>query len=142
MGRDITYPKDYTKEVQQNLAVLLEKINVVRAKYGKPMTVSSGFRPASLNANVPGAAKKSKHIVGLAVDIVDKDGKLWEWVLQNLQLMQDLGLYLEDKRHTKSWVHFQIGPPLSGKRIYKPTTAPYVDASLFNGKYDPKYDKA
>ena len=141
MGRDKQFKSEYTAEIDQNLNILLEKINVVRAQYAKPMIVSSGWRPSAVNEATANSAKASKHLSGLAVDIQDTDGKLWAWVMQNLQLMQDLGLYLEDKRHTKTWVHFQIGSPRSGKRIYKPTTAPYVDASLWNGQYDQKYDK-
>jgi len=141
MGRDKTHPQDFTKAVQQNLKVLLEKINIIRESYGKPMTVNSGWRPASINVATPGAAKTSKHIVGLAVDIADADCALWKWCLQNLDLIQELGLYLEDKRYTKTWVHFGIGAPTSGKRIFKPSSAAPPAPSLWDGKYDPKYDK-
>ncbi len=140
MGREKQFKADYTKEVDNNLNILLEKINVVRAAYAKPMVVSSGWRPPSINDMTANAAKASKHMSGLAVDILDKDKSLWAWVLQNLKLMQDLGLYLEDKRHTPDWVHFGVGAPRSGKRIFKPTTGPYLDASLWNGIYDEKYD--
>ena len=142
MGREKQFPESYTKEVDGNLNVLLEKINIVRSKYGKPMIVSSGWRSPEVNAATPNAAKMSKHLSGLAVDIYDKDCKLWNWCMENLELMQELGLYLEDKRHTVSWLHFQIGAPKSGKRIFKPSTAPYVDASLWSGQYDTKFDKA
>ena len=141
MGRDLKYPKDYTKQVQQNLQVLLLKINVIRTKYGKPMTVSSGWRPAELNAATPGAAKTSKHIVGLAVDIQDTDGELFKWCLLNLPLIQELGFYLEDKRYTKNWVHFGIGAPASGKRIFRPSSGPVPHPELWDGKYDSQFDK-
>lgn len=141
MGRDKQYPQDFTKAVQQNLTVLLEKMNVIRKAYGKPMTVSSGWRPATINAATPGAAKTSKHIVGLAADIADTDCALWSWCLENLDLIQELGLYLEDKRYTKTWVHFGIGAPASGKRIFKPSSAAPPAPHLFDGKYDSKYDK-
>jgi uncharacterized protein YcbK (DUF882 family) len=141
MGREKQFAADYTKEIDANLNVLLDKLNTIREKYGKPMVVSSGWRPKSVNDVTANAAKTSKHLVGLAADILDKDCKLWNWVMQNLQLIQDLGLYLEDKRHTPNWVHFGIGAPKSGKRIFKPSTAPYVDASLWDGQYDSKFDK-
>lgn len=141
MGRDQRYPKDFTKEVQANLKVLHEKINIVREKFGKPMIVSSGWRSPEINASTPGAAKASKHLVGLAVDIYDKDGVLWKWVIENLQLMQDLALYIEDKRFTNTWVHFQIGPPKSGKRIFKPSSAAMPYPKLWSGQYDSKFDK-
>jgi uncharacterized protein YcbK (DUF882 family) len=142
MGRDVEYKEEYSKTIDNNINILLEKINVVRAKYGKPMTVSSGWRPLAVNKSTAGAAKASKHLSGLAVDIRDLDNSLWNWCIENLQLMQELGLYLEDRRFTKTWVHFQIGPPRSGLRIFKPTTAPMPHPNLWNGIYDKKFDKA
>lgn len=141
MGRDQTYPQDYTRAVKQNLSVLLEKINVIRNKYDQPMTVNSGWRPPSINAATPGAAKASKHMIGLAVDIKDTDNKLWNWCIANLETLQELGLYLEDRRYTTSWVHFQIGAPASGKRIFKPATTPPPAPHLWTGIYDAKFDK-
>lgn len=139
MGRDKQYATSYTKQVDANLEVLLVKINVIRSKYGKPMTVTSGWRPAEVNSATPNAAKASKHISGLAVDILDADHKLFKWCLQNLQIIQELGLYLEDKNYTKIWTHFQIGAPKSGSRIFKPGTEISCDA--WDGMYDKKYDK-
>jgi uncharacterized protein YcbK (DUF882 family) len=141
MGRDVQFKAEYTKEIDNNLNVLLQKINVVRSKYGKPMTVSSGWRPSAINSGTPGAAKASKHLSGLAVDIKDTDNSLWNWTIANLDLIQELGLYLEDRRFTGTWVHFQIGAPKSGKRIFKPSTAPMPHPDLWDGKYDIKYDK-
>ena len=146
MGRDKAYPKDYTQEISDNLDKLLIPMNVVRKAYGKPMSPSSGWRPPSINNSTPGAAKASTHMRGLAVDIKDPDGKLREWVLANLDLMQKLGLYFEDFRWTKGWVHFQCVPPGSGKRIFIPYADtkknPMNNPTAWSGKYDAKYDKA
>lgn len=138
--RDREYASEYTKEISENLDKLLIPLNKIRSAYGKAMIVSSGWRPSAINAKTPGAAAKSNHLLGLAVDIVDTDGKLWEWVMQNLQLMKDLGVYLEDKRWTKGWVHFQIVAPKSKKRIFVPSTAPASAPEAWNGQYDSKFD--
>lgn len=140
MGRDLQYPADYTQEISDNLDKLLIPMNKVRAAWNTPMTVNSGWRPPSINTATPGAAKASKHMIGLAVDISDPDGKLWAWVLQNLDLMQQLGLYFEDKRWTPNWVHFQLGAPGSGKRIFVPSSAPAGAPTAWDGQYDSKYD--
>jgi hypothetical protein len=140
-GRDKLAPAEYTKAVQANLSVLLEKLNIIRAKYGKPMNISSGWRTSAINDSTSNAAKKSKHLSGLAADVQDLDGKFWEWCLSNLALMQELGLYLEDRRYTPTWVHLGIGAPPSGKRIFIPSTKPATAPHLFNGKYDAKFDK-
>lgn len=139
-GRDKQYPSDYTSEVSSNLDKLLIPLNKIREAYGKPMSVSSGWRPPAINGATPGAAKASKHMIGLACDIVDSDGSVMKWVLQNLQLMKDLGIYLEDFRWTPNWVHFQLGAPGSGKRIFVPSSAPAQSPSKWDGHYDSKFD--
>ena len=60
MGRDKQAPLTGLMEV--NLRKLLQAVNKLRAAYGKPMIVSSGYRPAAINATIPGAAKKSNHM--------------------------------------------------------------------------------
>ena len=140
MGRDKTYPNDYTQEISNNLDKLLIPINKIRAAYGKPMSIASGWRPPSINEATSNAAKKSNHMIGLAVDIKDADGAVRKWVLNNLQLMKDLGIYMEDFRWTPTWTHFQCVPPASGKRIYVPSTAPAKDPNAWSGTYDPKFN--
>lgn len=118
MGRNKQYPLDGILEV--NLEKLLKAVNKFRAVYGKPMRVSSGYRPAAINATVKGAAKKSNHMKCLAVDFVDRDGKLAEYCLNNLKLLEEFGIWLEDPAFTKGWVHMQVVPPRSGNRVFKP----------------------
>jgi len=81
MGRDKQYPLDGIMEA--NLEKLLRAVNKFRAVYGKPLKVTSGYRPEAINATVKGAAKKSNHTQCLAVDLADSDGKLAEYCLKN-----------------------------------------------------------
>lgn len=140
MGRDKKYADEYTQEISDNLDKLLIPMNQIRAAYNKPMIVSSGWRPAAINAKTPGAAKTSKHMIGLAADIVDTDGNLRKWVLQNLQLMKDLDIYLENFNFTPGWVHFGLGPPNSGKRIFIPSPTEPLQV-VWDGIYDKKFDQ-
>jgi hypothetical protein len=140
MDRDKSFPKEYTSEVSNNLDKLLVAINIVRAAYGKPMRVTSGWRPAGVNSII-GGANRSNHMLGLAVDIADPNGELAKWLLNNLDVVSKAGLYLEDFRWTKGWVHFQIVAPKSGKRIFIPSTAPATQPNVWDGKYDPAFDK-
>lgn len=139
-GRDKQFPNDYTDEVSANLDKLVEVMNQVRDAYGKPMITNSGWRPPTINATTPGAAKGSKHTIGLACDIADPDGTLWQWVLDNLTLMQQLDIYLEDKRWCKGWVHFGLGAPISGKRIFIPNAHRPTDPDIWDGQYDHTFD--
>lgn len=141
MGRDVQYPNEYTKEISNNIDKLLIAINKIRTAYGKPMTVTSGWRPQQINASTPGAATKSKHTMGLAVDIQDKDDKLMHWVLANLELMKQLDIFIEDFRWTPGWVHFQLGQPASGNRIFVPSTAKPIVPNRWSGTYDHSVDQ-
>jgi hypothetical protein len=141
MGRDKTYPQDYTKEISDNIDKMLIVLNKIRSAYGKPMTVSSGWRPAAVNSKLANAGKKSNHMLGLACDFKDADGQLKDWVIANLKLMADLGVYIEDFNYTKGWVHFQIVPPKSKKRVFIPSASPAPWPNQWDGKYDQSLDR-
>lgn len=119
MGRDKQFPKEYTKEISDNLDKLLIALNKFRTAYGKSMIVTSGWRPSSVNSSA-GGAKKSNHMVGLACDFKDTDGALDEWCLNNLKVLEACGLWLEDPSETPGWCHLQCTPPKSGKRVFLP----------------------
>lgn len=139
-GRDTQYPNDYTQEVSDNLDKLLVPMNKIRDAYGKSMSVTSGWRPPSINASTPGAATHSKHMIGLACDISDPDGAVMKWVLENLEMMQDLEIYFEDFRWTPNWCHFQLGAPASGKRIFVPNSSRAQVPAKWDGHYDSQFD--
>jgi len=113
-----------TREIDDNLSTLLYRINLVRTAYAEPMIVTSGLRSQAQQDGLIAAGKtnapKSKHLMGEAVDILDKDGKLRAWVKDNIQLMETIGLWMEAFESTPTWVHFQIVAPNSGNRIFVP----------------------
>lgn len=136
--------EDLSEEIQNNLKILLERINIVRKMYGKAMKVNDGLRlPQHQPKN---AAKTSKHLIGAAIDIDDDDaGTLWNWVKNNLELMKSVGLWMEHPNWTHNkkygtWMHFQIYPPKSGKRIFIPSSEPDPNPKFWDGKYDSKFD--
>lgn len=106
-------------DLQINLADLLKKLNKFRQLYGKPMIVTSGYRPSNINSSI-GGAKKSAHLECQACDFKDTDGKLKEFILKNIDILEQCDLYLEDPDYTKGWVHLQSRKTSSGKRIFKP----------------------
>lgn len=143
MGRDEEFKDEYTDEVSNNLDALVPKLNALQEASGLDLFINSGWRPSAVNASV-GGAPHSTHDLGLAADIGDHSGLLRDWILQNLETMVRLGLYMEDFRWTLGWVHVQSRPPRSGKRIYipyadtvkHPMTAPHA----WSGEYDKKFD--
>jgi hypothetical protein len=117
-GRDKQFP--LSDEQEANLKALTVVLNKVREAYGKPMQISSGYRPAAINAAI-GGAKKSNHMMCLAADIADKDGNFNEWVMDNLDKLKECGVEaIEDPKFTVGWTHLQIVPVKSGNFVFKP----------------------
>lgn len=137
MGRDKTYADEYTKEISDNLDKLLIVLNKIQEKAGRNFHVNSGWRPAAINAAISGAAVHSNHTKGLAADISDPTGSIMYWVLDNLEFMKELGVFMEDFRWTPTWVHFQIVPVHSGHRIFIPNMKPAPAPERWDGRYDP-----
>jgi len=127
MGRDSQYPQELTQEILDNIIILLEKVNAIlwELKITKA-SVSSGWRPAAINSQVTNAAKKSLHMTGKAIDILDdKNQSLANKILTQPDLLKKYNLWLEDPACTKgkvtNWVHLDFGSrserPL---RMFKP----------------------
>lgn len=115
MGRQVEYP--LTPELEANLQKLLVAVNKLRALYGKPMTVSSGYRPGKYNT-AAGGAKNSSHLTCQAVDFKDADGKLKAWI--TVDILTQCGLWQEAPDRTPTWLHVQVRPIPSGRRIFNP----------------------
>ncbi len=120
---------DQSKPVQNNLMILVERVNRLRAAYNKPMRVTSGLRTKADQLRIyaaKGVADASKvpmgsqHLQGGAVDFADADGKLKTWCRQNEPLLASVGLWCEHWDYTPTWLHVQIVPPKSGVRWFRP----------------------
>jgi hypothetical protein len=126
---------DIEHRFQLNLEELLKRINIIRSAYNKPMTVTSAFRSeqdhlriySTINAKrvAAGLSKvsvpmASQHLSGSAVDISDPNRLLQAWCSSNVPLLESVGLWMEDFSATPTWCHFQINPPKSGNRFFKP----------------------
>ena len=120
MGRDSKFPDDLTPEIEGNAVELLDRVNLLLASFGEERKVNSGWRPPSVNAKIPNAAAKSKHMTGQAVDLADPDGDLDDWCLENASELERLQLWQEHPAATKGWCHLQSVPPKSGKRVFYP----------------------
>lgn len=116
MGREVEYPLN--SELKENLDKLLAAINKLRWAYGKPMKVSSGYRPGKYN-EAAGGAKNSSHLTCQAVDFQDTDRAITQWVLSKPQILEDCGLYMEHYEQTPTWIHLQIRLVASGSRIFR-----------------------
>ena len=147
MGRDASHPGDLTDGIRSNAAELLGRVNLllswayrdgVRPALDRATGthVASGWRPPAVNDATPNAAAGSKHMTGEAIDLRDTGTRdLARWCLRNLDALEEIGLWMEDPQWThqppgQPWVHLQIVPPGSRRRVYVPSTKPPLAARL------------
>lgn len=134
-GRDRKFPRELNAEICNNAALTVSRINRLlglAAEEGIECdTVSSGWRPLAINDATANAAKASKHIKALAADLRDTPQRdLARWCLRNLKHLESIGLWMEDPRWTPTWVHLQIVPPGSGRRVFVPSIKAPLTAPL------------
>lgn len=107
--RDALYRQELTDEILKNAQGLIEQVNTLLERLNiTDVSVTSGWRPAVLN-KVANGAKASYHLMGRAVDLGDITGRLGYQIIQNHQLLEELGLWLEYPRFTPGWVHLDNG---------------------------------
>ena len=113
-----------TKKQEMNAEKLIKALNYIGEFYPDLVIMVAGLRTPERNSAV-GGMKDSPHLTGEAIDVEDKDYKLSKFLLNNLELLERVGLYMENpfcctsKTNTKSfnghvymnnWIHLQIRP--------------------------------
>lgn len=79
----------------------------IRDKYGKPITVTSGFRSPSVNRLVGGSAN-SQHCKGEAADIKCENNKeLWDLIVDMINNEEIVVGQLIDEKNL-SWIHISL----------------------------------
>ncbi len=130
---------DATDTVCENLIELVRRANLVldamvadgctplrnpRNKTFVSGSANGGFRPQ----DCPMGAPRSKHKLGLAVDLVDPYRELAKWAVNNLGTLAEIGLWIEDPRWTPTWLHLQCvapgNPPVETRRVFIPDSSP------------------
>lgn len=94
-------------------------LDPLREAYGKPITVTSGYRCETLNKAVRGS-KTSEHMKGMAADIVGTPNTIAE-NKKLFNLVQELGLpftQLIDEKNF-SWVHVSYDSCNVKKQVLK-----------------------
>jgi hypothetical protein len=111
--------EDLDQNIQDNLSILLDKLNKIRVLWNKPMTPTSVVR--TMEEHLAIYAKKgitdqskipmkSKHLFGEACDIFDPNKDLQKWCEDNEDKLKEIGVWMESFDATPNWVHFQIIP--------------------------------
>lgn len=115
MGRDKEYPP--MPEWIENAKDLLIRVNSLLGKLGFDGVVSSGYRPGSYNIKA-GGAMLSGHLMCKAVDLVDSNGMLAKAIMQNISILEEVGLWMEHPSRTSGWVHLDTKKRVN--RVFKP----------------------
>lgn len=116
---------------QHNLETLLQCVNKLRADWGKPMTVTSGYRSLQDHLRIYAAKgitdrnkipMSSNHLIGKACDFADADGSLYAWAYNNQDKLAEYGIWCEKDTNVgiAKWLHCQCVPPKSGNRFFLP----------------------
>ena len=116
---------------QTNIIQLLQRVNNLLAEFGEYRAVSSGYRTMEdhlriyKEINEKKKAKGlpevkipmgSKHLVGAACDLVDKDDRLKKFCTE--AILKKYDLYMEHGDYTDTWCHLQTTK--TSQRIFKP----------------------
>jgi hypothetical protein len=100
-------------EALENLKLFCEKVlQPIRAAYGKPVTVNSGFRSVATNV-ATGGSKTSDHCKGQAVDIEIEgvpNAELAQWIMYNLDYTQLILEFHVKGDPSSGWVHVSYDP--------------------------------
>ena len=111
----------YDAEMKSNATQLLTRVNRFLQVFGQFRRVRWGYVPsAEANAARPNPSLRSKHLTAQAVDLEDPEGDLDQFVMDNQQLLEKCGLWVQHPAGTKGYCHMQSVPPLSGRRIFYP----------------------
>ena len=118
---------ELTEQHKKNGEDLLLRVNALLADLGiSSVQISSGFRPAIVNAATAGSAKKSAHMICKAIDLLDdKNQTICKKIQAKPELLKTHGLWMEDPAHTigknTNWTHLDtVDRKDRPVRIFKP----------------------
>lgn len=121
--RPVDFPP--TSDMLANAEKLARALTSVSMSIHRDLILTSGYRPPPDNMRAKGAPN-SWHLYCAAADIADPKWDLAKWVRVEEKFLAHLGLWMEDPRDTPGWVHFQIYPPASHSRFFRPRGAATV----------------
>lgn len=111
--------EECTTTVRINAAITAERVSGLLQRLGLDGDVSSGFRTSAANGSAKGA-KRSAHMSGEAVDLVDPQGVIKDAVMAHPHVLAEFDLYMENPQHTPTWCHLQTRSTKSGNRVFLP----------------------
>ncbi|MHA7114745.1 D-Ala-D-Ala carboxypeptidase family metallohydrolase [Pseudomonas promysalinigenes] len=102
-----------TPEAMSNLRLLCQALEQVRALFGRPVIISSGYRSPEVNGRV-GGVRNSQHITGLAADftIFDVDNR------EVVRRVSESGVAFDQLiLEFDSWVHLSVSQAAPRRQV-------------------------
>lgn len=109
------WPKNL--EHRDNIIRTARKLELIRGVIGKPMVITSWYRPVVYNKLI-GGASNSAHIDGLACDFVVRGMTIEDATFILKSKLDHLKIRMED--HSGNWLHIDLREPGPGGRFFKP----------------------
>lgn len=109
---------DISPSQLSNLQALAGTLTLLEADYGKPFVINRGLSSQADQMRIDPAHPCDAHVKGAGVDIADENHDLYYWCAGHLDVLEELGLYMESITSAPNHVHLQIYPPASGNRIF------------------------
>lgn len=111
-----------TPQQRVNFPRLFEVCNEIERRYladgGRPLKVSRGVSSVARQHQVDPQHPDDAHVKGAGVDFFDWDHRFYHWCESNLDVLEEIGLWMESIVSAKNHVHLQTYAPKSGKRIF------------------------
>lgn len=109
--------------IYNNLTYLIERLDIIREKWGSPIIVTSGYRGRLLN-NAVGGSRTSAHLVGLAADIHPKNGNIMDLAALIATMDMDFDQLILEKTTVKNgqiincqWLHIGFSRTTNRRQI-------------------------
>ena len=118
-------------ELLPNLRRVAFALDEVRALLGRPIHVNSGYRCAEVNEGIGSKAKHSRHLDGLAADIISRE---YGTPVEICREIAGSEIEFDQLIYEHSWVHFGLAPDGETPRRQVLTLMP--DGSYANGIVD------
>lgn len=110
--------EDLSPELLGNTNTLVPRVNELLSHFGEYRACTSGYRSPKDQARINPKATHSAHLSCEAIDLQDKDGELKKFCVNNIKLLEEIGLWMEIGSSTPNWCHLQIRP--TKRRIFIP----------------------
>lgn len=89
----------------------------IRAKFGSPIRINSGFRGAALNRAIPGSSTTSQHCRGEAMDLDLHGRDLFEWIIDNIEF--DQLIFEGGNEDVANWFHVSYKEGRNRKEVLR-----------------------